>query len=794
MCEDCPTGAFCTLPIPTYSTLRPQIEFRALSWNNHTFGKCPILNSCNSDNELDITGCHDGHDPISELCSECLPTFASQGKGDVCMKCPEKSETTSLFTGAVLLAVLVFSFLVYDNLDGARDMIPTSDDVDEDAARFGLRIVDQAATKMPFHSIVIRIVSSYLQMAGVLLQFDLQLPGSVKTLIVVEASTSSLSEQLLLFDCGTDIRNVHDLFLLKQLASVWIIPMLSIVVCGIAWIILKATCLRKNKEISVMDGFVSSLMVLFYTLFPSVVNRIALTFSCRSYGENEFQKSLLTEALSVKCWEPRHWAIISTIGIPGVLVYVILIPVLIALYLIKQRKLERLYPDQDEYDSHYTLRFGFMFAGYEKGYEWWESIVMLRKCCFVLLAIFLRQYGAAPQVVAASLVLVVALSAQLQNLPYMDQNHDRLETLGIQMCLLQLLVALLCNLLTQKDEMEGGTLGKTETVILIITVFGSTFLFFTTTVIATIHGSQDTKGAVGVLANTINDQCLNRCNRKSKLTMQWGDSEEEYVEEDENEDENEEQLCKKKVKVISAEIRVQAIKTVGKMKWQTMTWTERFETIEETIQYRNQQKKKKQRNKNNVVVPINTNSSTTLFSRAIITKVVNNDISNHILEDATTAALHHKEKVKKRKTDASQRLQVRLSKRGPRAPKISIKVLPSRSGEAMSRKDKIQQMIEMRKKINYMKQLHVKSFGDKKKKKKKQIELEATLKNDDNIGIEKEEKEEKEEKKKGIETVPLPPPRPVFSTLPEKEEEEEDDDDLADFASSEDDDDFADFA
>ena len=67
-------------------------------------------------------------------------------------------------------------------------------------------------------------------------------------------------------------------------------------------------------------------MILFYTLFPSVVNRIALIFSCRMYGANEFQKPLLTEALSVECWTSRHWTIIGVIGIPGVLVYVILIP------------------------------------------------------------------------------------------------------------------------------------------------------------------------------------------------------------------------------------------------------------------------------------------------------------------------------------------------------------------------------------------------------------------------------------------------------------------------------------
>ena len=39
-----------------------------------------------------------------------------------------------------------------------------------------------------------------------------------------------------------------------------------------------------------------------------------------------------------------------------------------------------------------------------------EAVVMLRKCAFVLLSIFLRSYGASPQVVAASMVLIVAMS------------------------------------------------------------------------------------------------------------------------------------------------------------------------------------------------------------------------------------------------------------------------------------------------------------------------------------------------------------------------------------------------
>ena len=252
-------------------------------------------------------------------------------------------------------------------------------------------------TSMPFHSIVIRIVSSYLQVSGMLLHFDLSLPDPVTKLIIVEASASSLSETLLLFDCATPIRNERDLFILKQTASIWMIPLLSIIACFIFWFFAHIICLRKNRRkinsMTGIDGFISSTMVLFYTLFPSIVNRVALTFSCKLYGTKEHERVLLTEALSIQCWSPEHWAMVGYVGIPGVLVYVILIPILIALILIRQRKKQTLYTTQQHYNPKWTLRFGFMFAGYREGFEWWESIVMLRKCCFVLLAIFLRQYG-----------------------------------------------------------------------------------------------------------------------------------------------------------------------------------------------------------------------------------------------------------------------------------------------------------------------------------------------------------------------------------------------------------------
>lgn len=151
---------------------------------------------------------------------------------------------------------------------------------------------------------------------------------------------------------------------------------------------------------------------------------------------------------------------------------------------------------------------------------------MLRKCLFVLLAIFLKPYGPAPQVVAASLILVVALSAEFQYLPYQDKEHDRIERIGIQACLFQLEMALLCNLIRDQpvgtaEELSSASenmasLGPRSTFLLILIVFGSTLYFFIVTIRATIQSSQETIGVVGILARSCGDRCGKRSVEKEE--------------------------------------------------------------------------------------------------------------------------------------------------------------------------------------------------------------------------------------------------------------------------------------
>ena len=428
-CQQCMYGADCR-KFPTFHTLKPLNGYRAVTWRTDVFGKCLSPDTCDVVKFENNSGCRPGHSHnSSELCSQCKVGWAAATRTEVCAQCPERGWTIVLFCTAILSVVGVFAYLVMDSIDGAKEMIETKE-------------------SMPFHSITIRIVSSFLQVSGMLLTFDLTLPLAVRGLIVVESSTSSLSEQFLRFDCLTDTRSDGDMFVIKQIISVWVIPFVSALLCALFWIIHVYCSKRKrtrrrrrgvnlraetNKDITAMDGFVSSLMVLFYTLFPSVLSRLALSLSCRGYGDMQ----LLTEALSVKCWEGSHLTVVIMVTIPGILFYAVIVPVRLALVLRRSRLQQTLYPHQAHYNPKDTLRYGFLFAGYRQNFEWYETAVLLRKCGFVMLSVFLRKFGAAAQVVAAAMVLVVALSSHLHFRPYSHEGHNLLESIGLHACLLQ---------------------------------------------------------------------------------------------------------------------------------------------------------------------------------------------------------------------------------------------------------------------------------------------------------------------------------------------------------------------
>ena len=137
---------------------------------------------------------------------------------------------------------------------------------------------------------------------------------------------------------------------------------------------------------------------------------------------------------------------------------------------------------------------------------------MLRKCAFVLLSVFLRQYGASPQVVAASIVLFLATSVHLQYRPYSDPKHNEIESIGLHACQLQLLVALISNMIGRVNPLVvQSPIGPVSTAVVIVFVFASTIHFFWISIMWTVRRSQTTKGMVGVASRCCGKKCPRLC-------------------------------------------------------------------------------------------------------------------------------------------------------------------------------------------------------------------------------------------------------------------------------------------
>merc|ERR1712166_314033 len=232
-------------------------------------------------------------------------------------------------------------------------------------------------------------------------------------------------------------------------------------------------------------------------------NRIAITFACTTLDD----QTRITHSLSTTCWGEAHVAHILTVIVPAMLLYLCFIPGYIVWFLVRLRDDCQLYSGDDFYQPHWTTRFGFLFAGYEPQYVWWEMVVLLRKAIFVVMTIFVRSQGPVAQVIAAVLVLVVALSLQLRYTPYEEDDHDRLESASLHASTICLPLVLLMNEFSKNSNVgrkgEKSKLGLLPSIVVVICVLGFTVVFFGIFMHAVVRGSQEHPGALGNLSRKL---------------------------------------------------------------------------------------------------------------------------------------------------------------------------------------------------------------------------------------------------------------------------------------------------
>ena len=107
---------------------------------------------------------------------------------------------------------------------------------------------------------------------------------------------------------------------------------------------------RIRKE-SFKDKFFATVVILYYIMFPSIVNRVAVTFACISVGDGSDHRRLMQEAMDTECYSVHHILVILLIALPAFVLYITLIPLFAIRRLSHLRKSGQLFAFSENYNS-----------------------------------------------------------------------------------------------------------------------------------------------------------------------------------------------------------------------------------------------------------------------------------------------------------------------------------------------------------------------------------------------------------------------------------------------------------
>ena len=330
------------------------------------------------------------------LCGTCKPGYKRHGGGTKCKVCPPPAANRALLAVGVVVMFVGSAVLVYVTIQSSHAH-------DDDVAD-GIK----------------KIALNFLQVTSLAAGLPLRWPPVMETMFEIFKTVSSAGSNLLIPDCELSHMKTADVYFLKQVAFVFLVPLIACT-CVVAWaMIYKCSgALSRAKQVKKSDAkdfAILSAVLMTFLAYPMLTRSIFSMFKCPRIGDKTFLVADLQEA----CFEGRHLHYFLGLTLPQILLYIIGLPVA-ALVLLRRNK-ERIINQ----DMSFHMRYGFLFFGYRL--EWWESVTASRKVVVVLIGTLGTLLNSVNmQAFLAILVIFVSIFIHLTCEPFdVDEDSGRL--------------------------------------------------------------------------------------------------------------------------------------------------------------------------------------------------------------------------------------------------------------------------------------------------------------------------------------------------------------------------------
>ena len=207
--------------------------------------------------------------------------------------------------------------------------------------------------------------------------FPLRWPAALEFLFDVQGAVSTLGEHLINPDCVADAPSAADLFFAKQIGFA-LLPVIAVLLSLAFWVTF-AKCKRvsfagrwsamSDEASSPKDMCIVTVGALLFLLFPTLCKQGFAVFSCKRVGDGIWLQADLAEP----CYQGRHLAYAVLLGGAQLLVFVLGLPALMLVILIRSRA------SMDGNSFAVEVRYGLFFSAYKRKRFYWEAVITARK-------------------------------------------------------------------------------------------------------------------------------------------------------------------------------------------------------------------------------------------------------------------------------------------------------------------------------------------------------------------------------------------------------------------------------
>jgi len=200
-----------------------------------------------------------------------------------------------------------------------------------------------------------------------------------------------------------------------------------------------------------------SIIVLFFLLQSTLVQTACEVFNCEELSDG---KRYLSVHLDTECYKGEHLFISLVFAVPTLFTVVFALPAVLFFILWFNKK--------SLHSVDMKLAYGFLYAGFEDEYYYWEILGIVRKNIFIMISASYGSDGSSLQLLLILGVTVVSYIFHISAYPYIDIKMDRLEKCSLGVNLLTAWGALVIHMKIVVDTAVVATVAANCVVILVL--------------------------------------------------------------------------------------------------------------------------------------------------------------------------------------------------------------------------------------------------------------------------------------------------------------------------------------